>query len=382
MNYSYPVQRLNAAQLWLLMIISFAVSVVATRVYLEATGYPQIGGGVLHIAHILWGGLLLFIALCVFITYANPWGLPISALLGGAGVGLFIDEVGKFITRDNDYFFPLAAPIIYAVFLFTVFIYLLIRQRNPSSNTRAALYWVLDEIKDGVDNDFILSQRDQALEQLHMALKDPMINAHEKHLAEVLIETVQSLQAAPLAPPSWIHRLVSKAQVWEARWVPRRLLKWVLMIAFFISSFGGLLGVLVLFLVLSDNTFMKDFVEVVISEQITPSSANTIWLLIDLVTAGLTGLLFFIAGGLLLLGRDVHGLFMGRLALMMQLTIVNLLAFYFSQFATLTSTFIFLLIFFALQRYQTRFYPNDDPILPEEIQIQTVFRGKNLPEQQ
>ena len=37
------------------------LTVAVTRVYLELTGYPQIGNAELHIAHALWGGLLLFL---------------------------------------------------------------------------------------------------------------------------------------------------------------------------------------------------------------------------------------------------------------------------------------------------------------------------------
>ena len=51
-------QRLEADRAWLLMVLSFGVSVIATRLYLEAVGYPQVGNRVLHIAHVLWGGLL------------------------------------------------------------------------------------------------------------------------------------------------------------------------------------------------------------------------------------------------------------------------------------------------------------------------------------
>ena len=52
-----------------------------------------------------------------------------AALLVGAGVGLFIDEVGKYITTTNDYFFPIAAPIIYAVFMLSVLLLLAVRER-------------------------------------------------------------------------------------------------------------------------------------------------------------------------------------------------------------------------------------------------------------
>ena len=118
-----PVERQDAGRYLLLTLLSFAASVSLTRLFLYLTGYPQIGGGTLHIAHLLWGGLLLFIAALVPLIFANRWVYTSAALLAGAGVGLFIDEVGKFITRTNDYFYPPAAPTIYAFFLLTVLVY-------------------------------------------------------------------------------------------------------------------------------------------------------------------------------------------------------------------------------------------------------------------
>jgi hypothetical protein len=71
----------------------------------------------------------------------DRWAYTAGAL--SAGVGLFIDEVGKFITQTNDYFFPAVAPIIYAFFLLTVMLYLQVRRPRPR-DARAELYYALD----------------------------------------------------------------------------------------------------------------------------------------------------------------------------------------------------------------------------------------------
>src|SRR3954465_12518755 len=151
-RFRSPVKRTGAERYQLITLISFAASVVLTRIYLELTGFPQIGNGVLHIAHVLWGGLLLFVAALLPILIANRWVYKLSALLSGIGVGLFIDEVGKFITRTNDYFFPFAAPIIYAVFMRTLTIYIQVR-RPSKHDSRAELYHALDEIMELIEND-------------------------------------------------------------------------------------------------------------------------------------------------------------------------------------------------------------------------------------
>ena len=90
-----PVKRQGADNYLLVILLSFAASVSLTRLFLELTGYPQLGGGGLHIAHVLWGGLLLFIAALLPLLLVNRWVYVVSALLTGSGVGLFIDEVGN-----------------------------------------------------------------------------------------------------------------------------------------------------------------------------------------------------------------------------------------------------------------------------------------------
>jgi hypothetical protein len=89
------VERENAVRYMMISLFSSVATVSLVRVFLALTGYPQIGSGTLHIAHVLWGGLILYIAAILPLIYLNPRLHTVGAILSGVGVGLFIDEVGK-----------------------------------------------------------------------------------------------------------------------------------------------------------------------------------------------------------------------------------------------------------------------------------------------
>ena len=100
---------------------SFFVAAVASflgiRAFLSATGYPRIGANGLHIAHMLWGGLLLLLAVLLLLAFLDRSVSHGAAVVAGLGFGTFIDEIGKFVTADNDYFYRPAIALIYGVFV-------------------------------------------------------------------------------------------------------------------------------------------------------------------------------------------------------------------------------------------------------------------------
>ncbi|MBF6171960.1 hypothetical protein [Nocardia blacklockiae] len=119
-----------------LMWVAGITTVLVTRLYLAATGYPKVGNGTLHIAHALWGGLLMLAGLIVSLTFTGSFCRRVTALSGGIGLGLFVDEVGKFITQSNDYFFRPAAAVIYV--LFAILIVITATARTPRTMSAGA----------------------------------------------------------------------------------------------------------------------------------------------------------------------------------------------------------------------------------------------------
>ncbi len=194
----------------LFTLLSFAGSVSLTRLFLDLTGYPQLGGGELHIAHVLWGGLLLFIAALLPLLYVNRWAFVLDSVLAGAGVGLFIDEVGKFITRTNNYFYPPAAPIIYAFFLITLLLYVELR-RPRKRDTRSELYTVLQDLEEVLDQDLSERERARILDRLNR-IENNSDNADFSRLIKELQDfiTYDTLYLVPHRPG-----LIERSQ---ARW--------------------------------------------------------------------------------------------------------------------------------------------------------------------
>lgn len=196
------VRRDGGARHLLVTVVAFAVTVAAVRVYLDAAGYPRIGGGGLHVAHMLWGGLLLVVAALLPLLFVGRRALTLAALAAGVGVGLFIDEVGKFITESNDYFFAPAAPIIYGGVLVLLLVWQLAR-RPHALTRRAAVRSATEALGDLADGRLSAADRDRVVRALTDAIGDDPVRPLERDLLALLRSAATT---ADLAPPGWVAR--------------------------------------------------------------------------------------------------------------------------------------------------------------------------------
>jgi hypothetical protein len=346
-----PVERQDAGRYLLLTLLSFAASVTLTRLFLYLTGYPQIGSGTLHIAHLLWGGLLLFIAALLPLIFANRWVYTMGALLAGAGVGLFIDEVGKFITRTNDYFYPPAAPIIYTFFLLTVLIYLEVR-RPDAFDARAELYHVFESLQEVLDHDLDPQERAELNARLHR-ISDQADHPDLARLANELIHFLES-DAVHLVPhmPGFWERWQRWAQSFEARWVTRSRLKAVLVGGLGALGLVALVFLAQLLLAVRSPERMERMVADLIATGLVTSSSALSWFSAHVALEGAVGLLLLAAAGLLAAGQDRLGVRLGYFGLLLSLTAVNLLVFYFDQFSTIAPAMIQFGLLLGMLRYR------------------------------
>src|SRR5256885_9589031 len=111
------IRNLDAGKLLETFLVSAVAAFLGVRFFLGVTGYPRLGGGGLHIAHMLWGGTLMVAGVLLLLSYLGERVRRAAAVIAGLGFGLFIDELGKFITSDNDYFYRPAIALIYVVFV-------------------------------------------------------------------------------------------------------------------------------------------------------------------------------------------------------------------------------------------------------------------------
>jgi hypothetical protein len=319
-----------------IFLVSAIATILVIRTQLWATNYPQLGGSGLHIAHLLWGGVFMVLVIGALLTYLGRSMRQPAAIVGGVGFGFFIDELGKFITSDNNYFFEPTAALIYLIF---VGLFLLSRwmQRRRGLTSREYVSNALDLVGEAARHDFDVREKRKALELLDRADQDdPMVPA--------VRELIHRVDTIPAPEPSWVTRRARAARDWYFRLIERpRFRRWIGLI------FGvwALLSILaVLALVLSIGLDIEGAREGSASDEVGDLSVMNIASLVSSFGAAV-----LVLNGLIRLrGDDRLGAYrMFDRALLVQIFVTDVFSFIESQFSAVFGVSVNILLLLTLR---------------------------------
>jgi hypothetical protein len=319
-----------------IFLVSAIGTILVIRTQLWATNYPQLGGSGLHIAHLLWGGVFMVLVIGALLTYLGRSMRQPAAIVGGVGFGFFIDELGKFITSDNNYFFEPTAALIYLIF---IGLFLLSRwmQRRRGLTSREYVSNALDLVGEAARHDFDVREKRKALELLDRADQDdPMVPA--------VRDLIHRVDTIPAPEPSWLTRRARVVRDWYFRLVERpRFRRWIGLI------FGvwALLSILaVLALVLSIGLDIEGAREGSASDEVGDLSVMNVASLVSSFGAAVLVLI-----GLIRL-RDDDRLGAYRMfdrALLVQIFVTDVFSFIESQFSAVFGVSVNILLLLTLR---------------------------------
>ncbi len=300
------------------LLDTFLVSAVATvlgiRIFLESTGYPQLGGGGLHVAHVLWGGLGMLIAMMLLLLFLSPTTRHIAAIAGGAGFGAFVDELGKFLTADSDYFFKPTPALLYALF---VVLFLAVRQvrqfrgLTPRENLVNAV-----ELAEGLAlGGLTESERAKALQLLSAAdQSDPLVVPLRAQFAAFDIAT---------HAPTILERATMRAGDIYARIARRRWFRRTIAAVFVLQGVGFVLTIIAALAAVVGALLGIEEARQAVAEARADSTVTS-W--IQVIAGGVAGVL--IVRGVLMLRRSLDRSYrLFELAILVDLLLVQPFAF-------------------------------------------------------
>ena len=116
----------------------------------------------------------MLLALIVAISFINSESMVFASVLGGVGFGTFIDELGKFITSDNNYFYQPTIALIYVIF---IFLFLILKYLSTIAKYSSKTYTAnaVEGLKELVISDLNKNERQKSLQYLKYSDKnDPV----------------------------------------------------------------------------------------------------------------------------------------------------------------------------------------------------------------
>jgi hypothetical protein len=274
--------------------------------------------------------------------------------LSGVGVGLFIDEVGKFITQQNNYFFPAAAPIIYAVFLITLLIYTLVR-RKRELDSRHSSYLVLEQLEDVIDRDLSEAEKIEIVHRLKTIRKQDQEPALVS-LANSLTRYLQSKNIS-LVPERlvWWQKIERKWENFENKNFTRPVHRFVMVVGIFLWGAWAIAHSLLSLYYSLNKIALSEIASELINNHLPLSSSGIGLAEVRIGMEVLAGTFLIIASLLFIIRKEHLASQVSVVTLLFSICVIYLLVFYYEQFSSIFYALIQFLILMIVLRYRNRF---------------------------
>lgn len=333
------VRDFEATDVLELFIVAAVATILAVRLFLHLAGYPTIGGASLHLAHNLWGGLLMLAGFVILLSFLGRPALRLGAVVGGVGFGLFIDEVGKSVTRDVDYFFQPAVALMYVTFIAVFLLAHLIHGRRERTGQEYLLN-ALREMEELALHD--LDRDEAARARRYLARSDP-----EHPLVPALERAMAGVGELPEPRLGRLGRARRRARrLYDALtrhpWYDRTVVL-VFVGQLVVKLVAG--AVLVVGVEAVARAFDPGPVALALEALSDLSTAETA----QLAASGLAGLFVLLGVVRILAGQRLAGYRMFERALLVSILLVQVFSFYSRQFAALVELAVNLLLLVSIR---------------------------------
>ncbi|HYO42169.1 MAG TPA: hypothetical protein VES19_03125, partial [Candidatus Limnocylindrales bacterium] len=269
---------------------------------------------------------------------------------------LFIDEIGKFITESNNYFFAPAAPMIYGAILLLAAIWLIVARRRDRASAHEDLQAGVEAMREAVDGQLTPASRARALERLERVRTGA--DTAQARVATAQAELLRSPAVeAVMARPGWAEGSGPRELV--ERLLPARIERILILLLLLGTALIALLSALVLIAVLGGERL----------DLPQPSGPvefpeEPIWAILLFIVSIVVGIASGFAFVQILRGRVRQGLRIGIWAALGNLVAGGLLTFYVTQFGAMASAIGHLILLLLLLDHDRRLAESPGAIDP------------------
>jgi hypothetical protein len=269
--------------------------------------------------------------------------------------------VGKFITQSNDYFFPAAAPIIYAFFLLTVLIYFRAKDA-PDMDIRGELYTVLEILQEVLDHDVDPHEHDEMKHRLDNIIKKTT-NENYKRLATELEDFVDSDALKPVKDEENIFdRFIDTWTRFEDAYLTETRFRAALIIVLVLLGLPSFMRFMSFASVARHVDQRALFIENLAASFPSASGNIEMWTTMLVVFDGLAGAILSIGAILMIIERRNWSIQLTSLSLIVSLVAINLVLFYVEQFQTIVVAMVQYIALQSIYYYQRKYVKKGQPL--------------------